>query len=72
MPEDIKYMPIEQFKDEGYLQETNRMILHPLGLALEVRGPWTREAVAEKLKESGVQFGPDAINIVMTALHVLG
>lgn len=29
-------LPIETFVDEGYLQEVNRLLLHPLGLALEV------------------------------------
>lgn len=33
---DIKYMNIEEFLDEGYLQEVNRRFFHPLGLALEV------------------------------------
>jgi len=31
-----KYMPIEEFSRDGYLQEVNRRFLHPLGLALEV------------------------------------
>ena len=32
-----KYMPIEDFLSEGYIQEINRRFLHPLGVALEVR-----------------------------------
>lgn len=36
---DIKYMEIEEFIDEGYLQEVNRRFLHPLGLALEASLP---------------------------------
>lgn len=28
------HMPVQQFRDEGYLQEVNRMVLHPVGLAL--------------------------------------
>lgn len=28
------YMSVRQFRDEGYLQEVNRMVLHPVGLAL--------------------------------------
>lgn len=31
-----KYLPISEFRAEGYLQELNRQFLHPLGLALEV------------------------------------
>ena len=47
----MKYMDIERFIEEGYLQEANRQFFHPLGLALtvkaetddetgEVTGPW--------------------------------
>ena len=32
----VKRMSAKEFRDEGYLQEVNRMFLHPLGLALEV------------------------------------
>ena len=32
----IRYMPVKEFRREGYLQELNRQFLHPLGLALEV------------------------------------
>ena len=32
-----KKMPIEEFRDRGYLQEVNRRLLHPLGLAFELR-----------------------------------
>jgi hypothetical protein len=32
----IKHMPIAEFRSDGYLQELNRLLLHPLGLALEV------------------------------------
>jgi hypothetical protein len=33
---DIKHMPIAEFRAEGWLQEINRRLLHPAGLALEV------------------------------------
>lgn len=33
---DINYMDIAEFREGGYLQEVNRMLLHPLGLALSV------------------------------------
>jgi hypothetical protein len=36
MPNDIKYMSIKQFRKLGFVQELNRRILHPCGLALEV------------------------------------
>lgn len=35
--ESIKYMPIHEFIDTGYLHEVNRLVLHPCGLALELR-----------------------------------
>jgi hypothetical protein len=31
-----KHISIREFRAEGYLQEVNRMVLHPLGLALSV------------------------------------
>lgn len=36
MSDAIVRMPIEIFRDDGYLQELNRLFLHPRGLALEV------------------------------------
>lgn len=33
---DFKTMSIKEFRQLGYLQEVNRLFLHPLGLALEV------------------------------------
>lgn len=34
--DEIKYIDIREFREAGYLQEVNRRVLHPLGLALEV------------------------------------
>jgi hypothetical protein len=36
MSDDIKRMPIKEFRDLGFIQEINRQLLHPCGLALEV------------------------------------
>jgi len=36
MSDDIKRMPVEEFREAGLLFEINRRVLHPLGLALEV------------------------------------
>lgn len=36
MSNDIKRIDIREFRETGYLQELNRLFLHPLGLALEV------------------------------------
>lgn len=44
----FRYMPVSEFRKEGYLQEVNRLFFHPLGLALSV-------AVDEDGSES---FGP--------------
>lgn len=33
---EIKHMDIKEFCDLGFLQEVNRLVLHPCGLALEV------------------------------------
>lgn len=32
----MKYMDIKEFREKGFLQELNRLFLHPLGLALEI------------------------------------
>src|ERR1700744_1597768 len=39
MSNEIKYMDIDEFADDGFLQEANRQFFHPLGLALEVSDP---------------------------------
>ena len=36
MTENVNKMDIAEFRSGGYLQEVNRRILHPLGLALSV------------------------------------
>lgn len=33
---DIKHIDIREFRERGYVHEINRLLLHPLGLALEV------------------------------------
>lgn len=32
----INRMSVKEFREKGYLQELNRLFLHPLGLALEI------------------------------------
>lgn len=34
--EAVKKMSVKEFRELGYLQELNRQLLHPLGIALEV------------------------------------
>ena len=36
MSDDIKFIDIKEFREQGYLQEINRLFLHRLGLALSV------------------------------------
>lgn len=36
MGEQPKRMTVSEFREQGYLQELNRLFLHPLGMALEV------------------------------------
>jgi hypothetical protein len=33
---EVNRIDVREFRERGYLQEVNRLILHPLGLALEV------------------------------------
>ncbi len=37
MCEKINYLDVKEFRVQGYLQEINRVVLHPLGLALEIQ-----------------------------------
>lgn len=43
---DLRYMPIQEFIDRGYLHEINRLLLHPLGLALSLE-PHGESATAQ-------------------------
>jgi len=36
MPDEIKRMSVKEFRKLGFVQEINRRLLHPCGLALEV------------------------------------
>ena len=47
----MKYMPIEEFKERGYLQEANRLFFHPRGLALAV----SRNDEDESMELCGIQ-----------------
>jgi hypothetical protein len=60
----VKYFDLDEFKNEGWLQEANRLFFHPRGLALTVdfenghvtgfTGIWDYRDDPE-----GVLFGPD-------------
>jgi hypothetical protein len=72
MASDIQPISGEEFRQLGYLQEVNRQVLHPLGLALYNDQGWSRERVEKLLQEQGVQFGEDAIDNIMTFLARAG
>lgn len=62
MPEPIKHMDIQEFVEQGFLQEANRMFFHPLGLALEVthddEGEWYLSGVWDYREDpEGMMFG---------------
>lgn len=64
---DVKRMTPKEFRAQGYLQELNRLFLHPLGLALETvinedgseqfGGVWDCREDAE-----GIVYSPDLID----------
>lgn len=66
------YIPIEELREGGYVQEANRQFFHPLGLALEVREGFTKESILEFLTQHGIRFGDDAIDCVWTFVHTIG
>jgi hypothetical protein len=62
------YMDINEFCDEGYLQEVNRKYLHPLGLALTVQvdddGTAKIIGVLDYRDDpEGVTFGDDVLSV---------
>ena len=49
--DNIKYMSIKEFVEEGFLQEVNRQFFHPLGLALEVTIDFPKNTSDEDIKK---------------------
>lgn len=73
MTDDIKHIDIDEFRALGFLQEVNRLVLHPAGLAMEITEPgWTKKEFAEHLRANGYQYGPDAIDNAWAAVVLLG
>jgi hypothetical protein len=70
----IKRIDIKEFREFGYLQEANRLFLHPLGLALEVvvedEEPEMRESLQKFFDE--VPDGPDHIDVALALLAKYG
>lgn len=61
---EIKYLDIQEFIDLGFLFEVNRRVLHPFGLALEVRqdddGKYQLYGIWDYRDDpEGMQFAPD-------------
>jgi len=60
----LKYMSVKEFRENGLLFEVNRLVLHPLGLALsvDVKGDGT-ESFAEiwdnREDPEGICFAPE-------------
>ena len=67
MSDDIKRMDIAEFRALGFVQEINRRILHPCGLALEVNiaddGTETLGGVWDYREDTeGITYGPGMID----------
>jgi len=72
---EIHYMSVAEFRREGYLQELNRLFLHPLGLALETvieEGAGNRERFGGvwdyRNDPEGIRFGDK--DLAPLAAHV--
>ena len=64
--EPTKYLSVKEFVDLGFLQEVNRLVLHPAGLALEVE-PSDGDATTMRVWDyrddpEGIAFGPGVID----------
>lgn len=59
--DEIKYIDIEEFRDAGFLQEVNRRVLHPAGLALAVSTPWTLAHLDALLKTAHIELDADTL-----------
>jgi hypothetical protein len=67
MTDEIKTIDIKEFRERGYLHEVNRLVLHPLGLALSVK---VNEDGTEELgpiwdyrhDPEGIIFGDDLLS----------
>lgn len=68
MANDIKYLSVPEFIDEGYLQEANRQFFHPLGLALEAN-PETGEIKVWDYRDDpeGILFSQEILHSEETA-----
>jgi len=63
---EVKSISVKEFREKGYLQELNRLFLHPLGLALEIIILENGEEQFGKIWDSrndpeGILFGEDIV-----------
>lgn len=67
-------MDVEEFRELGYLQEVNRRVLHPLGLALSVNPGLSREDVAKILRQADFELEPGQgeLETIMEFVRILG
>lgn len=59
----MKYMNLDLFQQDGYLQEVNRLFFHPLGMALEFTRTANGEVYLSGIRDSrddpeGIIFDP--------------
>lgn len=60
--EPTKYMDLSEFREQGYLQEVNRLFFHPVGLEMEIEQgpgcqPKIKGIVDYRLQKGGAFFG---------------
>jgi hypothetical protein len=56
---DVKRIDVREFREFGYLQEVNRLMLHPLGLALEVVVESCPNCDEGVVSATGTERGPE-------------
>ena len=67
------YLSVAAFANEGYLQELNRVFLHPLGLALSWHPEGhTYESFKKAMEEAGYQYGEDAMQNAWAGACLMG
>jgi len=65
--ENVKLMDLDEFKNEGYLQEVNRQFFHPLGVALALHYDDDSKEISLCVWDSrdnpdGIVFHPDVVD----------
>lgn len=68
MNDGIRRMNIAEFRELGYLQEVNRLVLHPCGLALEAVPGWELADLQQLLRDAGVDLTAEQDRAIFDAL----